>query len=214
MDPEKIRNIDRLIRRHMNGDTASLMRSRFVAYDKNYGLSLQHIRDLASMIPLSALDCDELFQSRWREKMILAVYALPAAGATPQRLADWATLIPCNELVDVAALALAHKVTDLPALTDILLSRRLTFDCAFAFALCARSADASQIEKSLLFAAFLESFSPADCHGLKLLCRSAIRLSLSDSLVSSVSDIAIRQGSTHSLILAEEIKTERDFLQG
>lgn len=132
MSPDKLRDLKFQVRRHMNGEVAQIMRGLDDAYKANYGTSLQHARDIASQEELSLDDCDELWQTGWRDLMLVALAAASRLNPPVDVVARWAASVPTLEMADAIPFLLSGAMPCGLDFASALVDRDANFDFAIA----------------------------------------------------------------------------------
>ncbi len=132
MSPDKLRDLKFQVRRHMNGEVAQIMRGLDDAYKANYGTSLQHARDIAAQEELSIEDCDELWQTGWRDLMLVALAAASRLNPSAEVVASWAASVPTLEMADAIPFLLSGSMPNGPQLVSLLVERDADYDFAIA----------------------------------------------------------------------------------
>lgn len=184
MAPERLRDLKFQVRRHMNGEVAQIMKGLDDSYKANYGMSIQHARDVAGAEPLSADDCTELWSSGWRDLMLIAAAAMGRHNPPASVIAEWAKSVPTVEMADALPFLLAGGVADVNTLVAMLLARDEGFDFALAAnflarALAARPAAGSVVAMStsvLLLSAGRAEWTFAEAKSISFLARQCCRL--------------------------------------
>lgn len=132
MTPERLRELKFQVRRHMNGEVAGIMKDLDNSYVANYGMSLQHARDVAASENLSAQDCVDLWETGWRDLMLIAAAGIKRHDPEVCVIATWAATVKTLELADALPFLLAGGMSGVCALVGTLLSRDEGFDFAMA----------------------------------------------------------------------------------
>lgn len=188
MTPERLRELKFQVRRHMNGEVAMIMKDLDDAYKANYGISIQHARDVARAEELSADDCTELWQTGWRDLMLIAAAAMGPHDPEPDVIAEWAKAVPTVEMADALPFLMASGVSRVPTLAAMLVARDEGFDFALAAnftgrALVARAGEPSEAEpvvamatSILLLAEGRAEWSFAEARAISFLVRQCCRL--------------------------------------
>ncbi len=218
MDQDKLRELKIQLRRHMNGTTASIMKSLDNAYAANYGLSLQHARNVAASTPLSPDECDYLWSTRWRDLMLIAAAAMAPHDPQPERLLPWVASIPSVEMAEMLPFLLTGKISRAADLALALAERAESYDLAVAFGTLARHiqnghADDASAAQSLLDTALSHpSWSMPEATALSLLARQCLRHGVALPSVEIVRTTAAARSDTPSRLIAQEIDDEQQFL--
>lgn len=194
MDPTRLREVKLQLRRHMNGVTAGIMKSMDSSYAQNYGLSLQHIRQVAQSLDLSPDECDDLWRTRWRDLMLIAAAAIAPRNPDPERIMEWAAGIPSLELVSLLPFLVAGRMSASAELARSLLSRGQGYDFALAANVTANALmrrpdepDLAEVAKQILRAAPARMPWPlAEGAAVGFLCRKALRAAVATEAVAAV----------------------------
>lgn len=132
MIPERLRELKFQVRRHMNGEVAQIMKGLDDSYKANYGISIQHARDVAEAEDLSAADCSELWATGWRDLMLIAAAAMGRHNPPAEVIAQWAASVPTVEMADALPFLLAGRMGRVVPLAAMLMTRDEGFDFAIA----------------------------------------------------------------------------------
>ncbi|MDD7725835.1 MAG: hypothetical protein PUJ24_09295 [Bacteroidales bacterium] len=216
MEQDKLRELKIQLRRHMNGTTAAIMKGLDDAYAANYGLSLQHARDVAAQIELSPDDCDYLWGTRWRDFMLIAAAAMLQYDPEPERLMPWVAAIPSSEMVEMLPFLLTGKLSRAMSLAQSLALRSEGFDLAVALNTAARSlqsqgvtpASPGVVESLLSNAVARPSWSMPEAAALSFLARQCLRRNVEPALVTRVKEVALARPDAHSRLVAQQIDDE------
>lgn len=187
MTPERLRDLKFQVRRHMNGEVAQLMKELDDSYKANYGMSIQHARDVANAEDLSAADCSELWATGWRDLMLVAAAAVGRHNPPASLIAEWAKAVPTVEMADALPFLLAGGVADVGTLAAMLTARDEGFDFAMAANFLARALMAGRQDAGvgsavamsaclLLLAAGRPEWSFAEAKSVSFLARQCCRL--------------------------------------
>jgi hypothetical protein len=129
---EKVDELLKIIRLRMNGDVSYLMEQRGMHYRKNYGVSLGHLREMASLY----LGHTELATRLWyleiRETMLLATFIVRPEDLEVQTCLEWSRLITTSELVEHASLQLFSRVPEVQHIVIQLLKENQEYAVATA----------------------------------------------------------------------------------
>ena len=146
MNQAKLNFLKGELRCHMNGTTASIMRNLMgSAYAKNYGLSIQHIRDIARDVKasdayrLTVEEADELWATRWREMMLIGIASMDPQTLSEETVLEWASTIPTPEAAEAMAFLLTGHMPSALKLAHKLLTRNTVYDYALACQTAARA---------------------------------------------------------------------------
>lgn len=231
MTPERLRDLKFQVRRHMNGEVAQIMKGLDDSYKANYGMSIQHARDVAGAEPLSADDCTELWTTGWRDLMLIAAAAMGRHNPSASVIAEWAKGVPTVEMADALPFLLAGGVADVNALAAMLLARDEGFDFAMASNFLARTLaarpDADSVEPVvamsaclLLLAAGRAEWTFAEAKSVSFLARQCCRLRRRGAAFDYCSVVAVDRlranasgrSDAASRAVADDIDAEVDML--
>lgn len=232
MTPERLRELKFQVRRHMNGEVANIMKDLDDAYKANYGISLQHARDVARAEDLSAPDCDELWQTGWRDLMLIAAAAIRRHDPAPELLARWAATVPTLEMADALPFLTAGGLSQVPTLAAMLLARDQDYDFAMAANFAARAIVARTAETDvqpvaaiatsiMLLAEARAQWTFAETRALSFLARQCCRLASQGhafdhcavTAVDRLRQSALARPDAQARALADDIDAEREMLQ-
>lgn len=111
-----VNTIKRSFRLYMNGVTAQSLRDKGTDYKLNWGVSLQHLREMASEHTPSYDLAIELWKSNVRECKLLATMLMPA-DAMPREVVDiWMEQLPSQEIGEQLVFNLLQHVDFAPML--------------------------------------------------------------------------------------------------
>lgn len=221
MDPIRLREAKLQLRRHMNGVTAEIMKGMDGSYAQNYGLSLQHIRDVARSLDLSPDECDDLWRTRWRDLMLVAAAAIAPHDPAPGRILEWAADVPSLELVSLLPFLVAGRMSAADELARRLVARGQGYDFALAAnvvanALVGRPGDerlAEAAEMVLRAAPGRMPWPLAEGAAVGLLCRRAVRAGVAAGAVEAVRcAAAVAKDDNMARRVAQEIADEAQML--
>lgn len=220
MDQDKLRELKIQLRRHMNGTTASIMKSLDNAYAANYGLSLQHARDVAASVQLAPDECDYLWSTRWRDLMLIAAAAMQPHDPQPDRLLPWVATIPSVEMAEMLPFLLTGKISCATTLAIALAERAEGYDLAVAFGTLARhiqsghaaADDASAAQVLFATAIARPSWSMPEASALGLLARQCLRHGVVLQSVEELKTAVAARNDAPSRLVAQQIDDEQQFL--
>jgi len=106
---EQIANILKLINLRKNGETVALHRQRGIIYQKSYGVSMNHLKEIAASITPDIDLADRLWHRQVRETMLLASLVCPVNELSLSNALEWCTLITNSELVEQISMNLLSK---------------------------------------------------------------------------------------------------------
>ena len=122
---EKLKEIKQSFRLYMNGVTAQSLRDKGVNYHLNWGVSLQHLQEMAAEIKAEAhtpAELNELASLLWKENIreckILATMLMPADNFPADLAMLWVEQTPTQEISELAAM---HLYQHLPYAKDMAL---------------------------------------------------------------------------------------------
>lgn len=132
MDDAKMREIKLQLRRHMNGEVAMLMKNLDNSYKANYGVSLQHAKDIAAQEELTAEECQELWQTKWRDLMLIAAAALAKLDPEVETVMTLTSDVPTLEMAEALPFLLTGTMSRALPLAQALEERNAGYDFAVA----------------------------------------------------------------------------------
>lgn len=122
---EKLKEIKQSFRLYMNGVTAQSLRDKGVNYHLNWGVSLQHLQEMAAEIKAEGhtpAEFHELSILLWKENIreckILATMLMPADNFPADLAMLWVEQTPTQEVAELAAM---HLYQHLPYAKDMAL---------------------------------------------------------------------------------------------
>lgn len=140
MTPERLRELKFQVRRHMNGEVAEIMKGLDDSYAANYGMSVQHARDVARAERLTAAECAELWATGWRDLMLVAAAGMGLLpDAEPEAVAAMAATARTVEMADALPFLIAPRMARTAELVALLQSRDEGNDFAIAAGFAARA---------------------------------------------------------------------------
>ena len=211
----KLRLLKLQFRRHMNGVAASLYRAATDAYKTNYGISLQHLRDIANSSSLTPEECDLLWRMAGREVMLIAILSIPSEALTPQRLTQWAATAPTSELIEVMAFDRTGRMPSIHPLCNALILSSTGRCVELALHTAARgvqnsaqdATDATQ--QLLLLMKDKHQWTSPEANATSLLCRMAIRRHFAPDMIDELCRHAKAIGSDAARRFLYDVETER-----
>jgi 3-methyladenine DNA glycosylase AlkD len=129
---EKVDELLKIIRLRMNGDVSSLMEQRGIHYRMNYGVSLGHLREMATPYMGNNQLASRLWFLEIRETMLLASIIVQPSDLEVKTCLEWSRLITTPELVEHASLQLFSKVPDVQLLVHQLFKEEHEYAVATA----------------------------------------------------------------------------------
>lgn len=199
MTPEKLKELKFQVRRHMNGEVAQIMKGLDDAYKANYGISLQHAKDIAMAEDLSPDDCTELWETGWRDLMLVAAAAMRRHDPKADVIVRWTMSVPTIEMADALPFLLTGYMTDIEKLVVDLHERDMGFDFAIICSTVARALIARDDQRfyaaappqpSQLRDVWFESFAPVVTLAVALLNFAILRGEWSYAEARSISFLA------------------------
>lgn len=112
----KLTELRKHLKSRMNGKTTEQMQNGQITYAENYGVSLQHVKELASNLTYTPAEYKLLWKSNIREAMLIAAINFPTELATPDELTTWANTTNTADMAEQGAFFLFYRCTDIDAL--------------------------------------------------------------------------------------------------
>lgn len=106
----QVADILKRINLRKNGETVALHRQGGINYQKSYGVSMNHLKEIAASIPQNLDLADRLWHRQVRETMLLAGFVCPANELSIATAVEWSTLISNSELVEQTSMNLFSKL--------------------------------------------------------------------------------------------------------
>lgn len=97
---EKVRHIKQSFRLYMNGETAESLREKGLQYKICWGVSLQHLQEMAAEYGKDKALAEELWKSKVRECKMLAILTYPAKQFSEQTAYSWLSELDSQELAE------------------------------------------------------------------------------------------------------------------
>lgn len=113
---EVAREIRARFRTRMNGIVSENMRNKGVGYHVNWGISLMHLREMATEYEKDLHVALELWKDNVRESKIMALLLMPAEEFTMDLAEVWIESLPTQEMAEMAAMLLFHQLPYAPEL--------------------------------------------------------------------------------------------------
>ncbi len=130
----KVNALKQRLKSRMNGKTTEQMQNGQIDYALNYGVSLQHVRELADELDYTPSDCTRLWQLNIREAMLIAAIKMPSKKATATEMIQWASIIRTPDMVEQGAFFLFWRAEGLETMIEMLLQKtQEPFALAIAF---------------------------------------------------------------------------------
>lgn len=115
---EQVRIILRRIRKLMNGEVASQIQRSGMEYEKLFGVSLVHLRQISQDYKPDNVLAERLWYRGVRETMILATIIADKERLSDEKLMEWAPAINNLELAEQMAFNLLGKRTGSAAIIE------------------------------------------------------------------------------------------------
>ncbi len=130
---EKARLIKQSFRLYMNGETAESLREKGLNYKICWGISLQHLQEIAAEYGKDSELAEELWKSKVRECKLLAILTYPPEQFSEQTAYRWLDDIDSQELAEQLVFHVLRNVSYSRALALNLLQsdNRIQLLCAF-----------------------------------------------------------------------------------
>lgn len=113
---EVAREIRARFRTRMNGIVSENMRNKGVGYRVNWGISLTHLREMATEYEKDLHVALELWKDNVRESKIMALLLMSAEDFTQDLAEVWIESLPTQEMAEMAAMLLFHQLPYAPEL--------------------------------------------------------------------------------------------------
>lgn len=110
-------------RTRMNGVVSENMRSKGVGYHVNWGISLMHLKEMASEYTKDLHLALELWKDNVRESKIMALLLMPIEDFTQDLAEVWIETMPTQEMAEMAAMLLFHRLPYAPQLAYRLIAQ-------------------------------------------------------------------------------------------
>lgn len=120
---ERAREIRSRFRTRMNGIVSENMRNKGVGYHVNWGISLMHLKEMASEYPKDLHVALELWKDNVRESKIMALLLMPAEEFTQDLAEVWIETMPTQEIAEMAAMLLFYQLSYAPELAFRLIAQ-------------------------------------------------------------------------------------------
>lgn len=111
---EKIKEIKRSFRSHMNGVTAQSMRQKGVDYHLNWGVQLPQLSKMAEELGKDEALATALWKENVRECKILAIMTMPVEKMQNDMVELWMEQMPSQEMVEIAVMQLFQHLDSAP----------------------------------------------------------------------------------------------------
>ncbi len=107
---EKVRHIKQSFRLYMNGETAESLREKGLQYKICWGVSLQHLQEMAAEYGKDKALAEELWKSRVRECKMLAILTYPVKQFSEQTAYSWLSELDSQELAEQLVFQILQNV--------------------------------------------------------------------------------------------------------
>lgn len=114
-------------RRHMNGEASAMMTKQNVKYGANYGVSQQHIKEIASQFQFTIDECKRLWASNIREAKLVAAIHFAINNATAETLLEIVQSIDTTDMAEQTAFFLFGKTFDINNFISKLIDDKSTY---------------------------------------------------------------------------------------
>jgi hypothetical protein len=179
---EKVKRIKQSFRLYMNGETAASLREKGLHYKICWGVSMQHLQEMAAEYGKDRDVAEELWKSEVRECKLLAILTYPPEQFSEQTADCWLASIDNQELAEQLVFHILSKVSYSKPLALRLLQSGNKFHLLCAF--------------NLLGRLFMKQISLADEDVTLYRKRAEVCL--------SGNDLALKHAVTNSLMKFEE----------
>lgn len=109
---ESITKIRRLIRASMNGVTVESMQEKGLNYEKNFGVALPRLREIATQFEPNLQLATQLWLLGIRETMIIGSLLVPMHEFSCQNALEWHNKITTTELAEIISMTLFSKLPE------------------------------------------------------------------------------------------------------
>lgn len=120
---ETAREIRSRFRTRMNGVVSENMRSKGMEYHVNWGISLMHLKEMATEYPKDMHVALELWKNNVRESKIMALLLMPAEDFTADLAEVWMESLQTQEIAEMAAMLLFRDLPYAPELSFRLIAQ-------------------------------------------------------------------------------------------
>ena len=136
---EKFRQLRQMFHSRMNGEASMQMKRLNPVYKQVFGVSLPHLREISALFEFNAAECEQLWQSKIREAMIVACLQFPDNEADTDTLFRWSADVASVDMVEFASFLLFSRALDMEAFCSKLIERGAQFDFAIELNSVARA---------------------------------------------------------------------------
>lgn len=213
----KVLILKKHLKSRMNGKATEQMENGQLDYAQNYGVSLQHIKELAAQLNYSADDCIKFWRLNIREALLIAAICMPTNRATSQEMISWVKYIHTPDMAEQASFFLFWRTTDIDSLIDKLTNIQHEYALSIASFSLGRAIQRSQIvsnktiTKLISFINNKETLRPSDGRGVSLFLRQIARNSNFYSQVqNTINTLSTQQNNTAQQV-AFEVQAELDL---
>lgn len=178
---QKIKELKVMLRLRMNGETSVQMKRRNLHYTINYGVSLPHVKEIASRMTFTPEECRKLWLMNIRETMLLACMQMPADRATTDEMCAWAEKISTPDMAEQASFFLFGRLDNASQIASRVVEGTSNYALATS---CFTVGRALQLGKSpevdvvrRLFVVLMSrrEYNGAELRGMSLLLRQCVR---------------------------------------
>ena len=129
----KVKELKLRLKSRMNGQTTEQMQNGQIDYALNYGVSLQHVQELAAELSYTPAECSMLWQLNIREAMLIAAIKMPSEYATPTEMMRWVSAIKTPDMVEQGSFFLFWRTLQINDFVLLLLQSQVAFAQSVAF---------------------------------------------------------------------------------
>lgn len=207
-----------LVNLRKNGETAEMLNRMGMNYQKNYGVSLVHIRQIAASAPHQNELARRLWHRQIRETMIVATLIADPNAMDLSELLEWGHMIHNTELAEQTAMNLFARSAQLPSLIEDFQNSGSPFIKATAYFSLAWSLRNPQPDASATIKLILKLTDncrpehPIMSRGLSMLLRQTIRqFPNGPQLALQWIENNQHPENQHTLLAIEETKQELEY---
>lgn len=213
----EINTVLRQIRLSMNGENADNMTKYGANYEKNYGVLLPRLREIAKEFEPDIKLAERLWYLNIRETKIMACLLCPPASITVDKALEWAEQIRTYELAEMSAMLLFSKTKHVREITYQWLKTNNKYinylGLMTATKSCSLISDDDCV-KMLHTTVFNQIDDPNIAHGIEVYMESVVQWH--PSLISLIEkQLLFYQANENNLTryIVENIREEIDFSQ-
>lgn len=217
---EKYSKLRNGFRARMNGATEGQMKSRGIKYRVNFGVSVPHIKELSARFSFSPMECERLWFSEIREAMMVAAMQMPDERLDFDTMKEWSSCISNIDIAEQASFFMFGRMKNPARFIQFLVSTGNQFQFAAAFFTAGRAIQHENIPDKQVLDALLARIGEnwwmsmaGAARGISFFLRQALRKGcVSRDQINSVINSCLAGGAAPCIVLAEELRTELDFL--